>query len=120
MNPLPPISNQPNDPSPPEPPPSISRKELWSALILPPLAVVLMNWVAAQIYKEPIGAFFAFTLPVGALFILMMTLWFVCIIRPRFTGASFVFLCLGYLLGEVVICLSLWSGTCLAWGRMYF
>ena len=79
-----------------------------------------MNWVASQIYKDPIGAFFAFTLPVGALFILMMTAWFVCVIRPRFTGASCILLCVGYVLGETVICLALWFGTCLAWGHNRF
>ena len=112
MSSLPSIPNSPD-----ESPSTDFRKELWLALALPPLLVIVPNTVVFLIdLKEFGGASTLLTLPLGAVSILAMTIRFASALRTRFKGVSLVFLCVGYLLGECVICFALWFGACVFYG----
>lgn len=103
-----------SEPPPPIPDPGrIPAGPLWTALVVPPLLTVTGNVCCAALSKKTGGEMVLLVPLFTALAILPLCILFHDAVRKRFRGASLVFLNLSYLLGEAVICLALWFGTCL-------
>lgn len=103
-----------SEPPPPVPNPgSIPAGPLWTALVVPPVLTVTGNFCCAALSKQTGGEMVLLVPVFTALAILFLCIPFHRAVRERFQGVSLVFLNLSYLLGEAIICLALWFGTCL-------
>jgi len=100
-------------PQAPLPPPEIPKGGLWASLTIPPLLTVIGTFVAGRNYNpSSYGTKFLFVLPVGLLAILICLCFFVVTWRVRYRGVSLVLTSIGYLLGQIILCLALWYGGC--------
>ncbi|WP_338288819.1 hypothetical protein [Luteolibacter sp. LG18] len=102
-----------SDPLQPGPPPTIDRRRMWSALLLPSGVVTVGNAVVAANSPGPYGENFLNILPIGLLAVIFGTILFSGAIRPRYRGRSRVMLNCFYFLGQVVIGIGVWAGSCL-------
>lgn len=106
------------EPSPefPQPLPEVPRKALWLTLGLPPGITSLLGCALASNSDLRTGA--------GAGLLLLTPLLifaglihgatiFSTLVGKRYRGPSLIFLVLSYLLGQIIVCLTLWIGTCL-------
>lgn len=97
----------------PESPANIPPAPLWAALIFPPAVTVSGNLFCAMLTKAS-GSSLIFVVPIVVVsLILIFSIVFLEAVKRRFRGASLVFLYFAYLLGQAIICLALWFGTCL-------
>lgn len=104
------------EPELPEPVPEISRGALWTALILPPVITLVSNLVLAYFSWYQRGGRPEFALwvpPLVSLLILGLSGQFHRAVKKRYRERSLVFLNFAYILGQSIVCLSLWIGTCL-------
>lgn len=94
--------------------PEIPKNALWTALALPPLATLAGNLiVGVDGNAGDYGTEFLWV-PVLAFFILLILLpVFHQAIKTRYQGRSLVFLNLAYFLGQVIVCLTIWLGSCM-------
>jgi len=99
----------------PTPPPEIPRGKLWTALLLPPVIMCLGSLIAreAASRSSSYGEEFLVMLPVGLVTILATAVLFVRVWRVRYHGRSLVLTTLGYILGQIILCLAVWFGCCL-------
>jgi hypothetical protein len=97
----------------PMPVPEIPRLPLWIACSIPPVATLLGNLVVSFVRNpDPYGATFLWVPVVVFFIILVLTPLFHQAVRVRYRGRSLVFLNCAYVLGEIIICLALWFGSC--------
>lgn len=97
----------------PVPPAEVPRGALWMALSVPPAATVMGNAVAGLISKNSGGDLILVVPLVVAALVLVFSFVFLSAIRTRYRGSSVGFLYIAYLMGQAVICLALWFGSCL-------
>ncbi|MES2921719.1 MAG: hypothetical protein V4819_09235 [Verrucomicrobiota bacterium] len=100
-------------PETPEPIPTIDKGPLWWALAIPPLVTLVIN--IALGLSSGIGDVAGFSLlipPVMFFVILGLSFRFHGIVKPRYRGRSLVFLNSAYFLGQIIVCLALWIGSC--------
>ncbi|MEO5716265.1 MAG: hypothetical protein ABIT37_22490 [Luteolibacter sp.] len=98
----------------PEPPPMIARGPLWTALAVPPVATVVAN-MGIGLLSRQVNDIAAFSLGIPPLvLILTLVLWvlFHKTVRQRYRGTSLAFLNAAYIFGQIIVCLSLWLGSC--------
>lgn len=98
----------------PSPPPEIPKGKLWTALLLP-LGITFLGSVIAAMVAEPSqygrGEFLV-VLPVSLVAILACLVEFISAWKVRYRGRSLVLTGIGFLLGQVILCLALWFGCC--------
>ena len=97
----------------PLPPPRIPRGKLWASLVIPPAATFIANWITGLNWNHnDYGQSFLWV-PILSLF---LTIGFVfsfnASLRPRFQGPSVLLLGFFYFIGQIVICLAVWFGSC--------
>lgn len=101
----------------PQEPPPIPRGKLWASLVTPPGISVIGTLVAgAYATQNSYGIEFLFVLPLGLLAILVCLAFFISAWRVRYRGRSLVLTGFGFLLGQIIVCLTLWFGTCMVFG----
>lgn len=101
------------DPQIPGPQPVVPRGLLWSSLIVPPVATVMGNAVAGLISKNNGGELILVVPMVVTALVFVLSFVFFHAITKRYRGKSVAFLYIAYLLGQAIICLALWFGSCL-------
>lgn len=87
---------------------------MWIAFSVPPVATLPGNLIAS-FYRTPndYGTSFLWV-PIVVFFIIIACLpLFHRAIGSRYRGRSLVFLNCGYFLGQIIVCLSLWLGSCM-------
>ena len=99
----------------PPPPPEIPKEKLWTALFLPPVVMCVGSLIAraAVMQNSSYGEEYLVMLPVGLVTILVTAVLFVRVWRVRYRGRSLVLTTIGYILGQIVLCLAVWFGCCL-------
>jgi len=99
----------------PTPPPEIPKGKLWAALLVPPALMCAGSLIArdAASRSSSYGEEFLVMLPVGLVTILATSVLFVRVWGIRYHGRSLVLTTLGYILGQIVLCLAVWFGCCL-------
>ncbi len=97
----------------PEPVPEISRRRLWSSLAIPPVMTLLANGMIAIIAKGGGSASASLGIPVVMFFVIIgLTQHFHDTISKRYRGRSLIFLNFSFFLGQIIVCLTLWFGSC--------
>ncbi len=98
----------------PQPVPTIPRGPLWVACSIPPLATLLGNLIVSVVRNpDPYGTTFLWVPIVIFFIILFCTPAFNRAVGKRYRGRSLVFLNWAYILGQMIVCLALWLGSCL-------
>jgi hypothetical protein len=99
----------------PTPPPEIPKGKLWTALLLPPAIMCTGSLIARDVASRSrsYGEEFLVMLPVGLVAILATSVLFVRVWGVRYHGRSLVLTTIGYILGQIVLCLAVWFGCCL-------
>lgn len=99
----------------PPPPPEIPKEKLWTALFLPPVVMCIGSLIAraAALRSPNYGMELLVMLPVGLVTILATAVLFVRAWGVRYSGRSLVLTTIGYILGQIVLCLAVWFGCCL-------
>jgi hypothetical protein len=98
----------------PTPPPEIPKGKLWTALLLPPAVMCFGSLlIALNRRHSSYGEEFLVMLPVGLVAILATSVAFVQAWGVRYHGRSLVLTTLGYILGQIILCLAVWFGCCL-------
>ena len=102
------------EPSIPEPIPEIPRGALWRALAIPPAATSIGNMFIGLFAKNGNEGVLTFSLLPLVVFglIIGFSIQFNRTVGQRYRGRSLVFLTSAYLLGQIIVCLTLWIGTC--------
>jgi len=97
----------------PQPVAAIPRGPLWVVLAIPPATTLIAN-LAIGLYSRNGGdGGVSLLLPVVMFFVILGLLFrFLAIIKPRYRGRSLVFLGFAYFLGQIIVCLTLWIGSC--------
>lgn len=106
--------SEPQEIPPPLPLAVIPRTPLWIAFSVPPVAILAGNLIADS-YRTPndYGTSFLWV-PIVVFFLIIACLpLFHRAIGSRYRGRSLVLLDCGYFLGQVIVCLSLWVGSCM-------
>lgn len=98
----------------PEPGPGPENGKLWVSLFSPPAATLLANCITGLNWsRNDYGVSFLWVpilsliLTIGFLFRFHSTL------RPRYQGRSAILLGFFYFIGQIVVCLAVWFGSCL-------
>ncbi|MES2921718.1 MAG: hypothetical protein V4819_09230 [Verrucomicrobiota bacterium] len=100
-------------PAVPQPVPAILRGAVWIACSIPPVATLAGNLIAS-FFRSPgdYGVVFL-TVPVVVFFIIGGLVPLINLaVRTRYRGRSLVFLNCAYILGQIIVCLALWFGSC--------
>jgi hypothetical protein len=98
-------------------PGSLSRGPLWILLLAPPLFVVIANLVIGWGgYQDTYGVGFLRSLGIGLVALVVCQICFPFFVRQRYRGKSVMLLSMAYFVGEVVIGLAVWFGSCLLLG----
>ena len=98
----------------PAPPPEIPRKSLWTTLAIPPAITTTGTLVMSMIFgSRNYGAEMLWMLPIGLIAIITCLVFFVRVFRIRYRGRTLVLTSIGYFLGQVILCLCLWFGSCM-------
>lgn len=97
----------------PPPPPEVPKNKLWATLLIPPLFTLIFTIVIGGVRNQTsYGEEFLLVLPAGLLVILFCLVSFVSAWKVRYHGRSLVLTSIGYLLGQIILCLGLWFGGC--------
>ena len=95
----------------PRPIPEIPKRALWMTSVVPPvMTAVFAGLLIAVLGKEGgamAGAMLSVFLLVG---LFVWTTAFSLVVGKRYRGTSQAFLVVSYLLGQIIVCLSLWFG----------
>ncbi|WP_193212757.1 hypothetical protein [Luteolibacter marinus] len=104
----------PNAPTVPEPVPEVPRRKLWTSLMVPPLVTAIATLVLSGVANagRNYGAELLFVLPLGLVTILICMVPFTQALKVRYRGRGLVLTSIGYLLGQIIVCLCLWFGCC--------
>jgi hypothetical protein len=102
-----------DEPEIPVPPPSIARGKLWASLAIPPAATFIANCITGLNWnRNDYGVSFLWV-PILSLVLAIVFLFrFNSALRPRYQGRSAVLLGFFYFIGQIVICLAVWFGSC--------
>ncbi len=107
-------------PSLPPPIAAIPSGPLWVSLLVPPLVTVGCNvFIALSKFanhstSNSLVEQLLLVVPlVAAAFIVALSFLFYRAVHKRYRGRSLAFLVCAYLLGQVIVCLALWFGSCL-------
>jgi len=97
----------------PTPLPRIPRAKLWATLVVPPVATFIANCLTGVSGNHgDYGVSFLWV----PLFSLAMTGVFLYqfnkVLRPCYQGRSAVMLGFFYFIGQIVVCLAVWFGSC--------
>jgi hypothetical protein len=93
--------------------PNVSAAPLWTSLLVPPLATATSGLLIGFIGDHKIQESFYLSIPLlSAAFILGFLFQFSFTVGRRYQGASFAFLVFAYIFGQIIICLTLWIGSC--------
>ena len=99
----------------PVPPPEVSKGKLWTSLAGPPVITVAANSLIGFASRHGGGSYgieFLYVLPIGLLAILICQVIFIRAMKVRFRGRSMALTGIGFFLGQLVVCLALWFGSC--------
>lgn len=96
----------------PQPSPEIPKGKLWTALLMPPVVTVVGGLIALAVAQDH-GEELLLVLPVSLVAILIGAVLFVPTWGVRYRGRSLVLTTIGYILGQIILCLVLWFGCCL-------
>jgi len=95
----------------PEP---LSRGRLWLMLVFPPLLLLVINLIIGMGgLKGGYGEGFLIVPVIGLFVLIVCTVSFSRFMRHRYRGTSLVLISLGYFVGEAVVGLAVWFGSCL-------
>jgi hypothetical protein len=95
-------------------PTPLSRGVLWVLLATPPVSLFVTNLaIGWGGHSGQYGTGFLNALPVGLVALIVCQVLFSRFIRHRYRGRSLALLSLGYFVGECVIALAVWFGSCL-------
>jgi hypothetical protein len=97
----------------PVPVPQIPRGALWICLLVPPVATLVINMTIGFATKNDADLSLLVP-PMMLLVIIGFCVWFHSLVRRRYLGRSLVFLNSSYFLGQIIVCLALWIGSCVA------
>jgi hypothetical protein len=97
----------------PAPLPELPRKKLWTVLAIPPVIMTVGTVIMSMIFgSKNYGAEMLWMLPAGLIAIITCLVFFIRAFRVRYHGRTLVLTAIGYFLGEVIVCLCLWFGSC--------
>lgn len=100
------------EPEVPQPVPAIPRGPLWLALVIPPLLTGVAN-AAIGIVTSGGSTVVSLCVPLFVfLLIVALTFWFSAIVERRYRGRFVFYLNFAYFLGQIVVCLTVYMGTC--------
>jgi hypothetical protein len=102
-------------PAVPTPPPEIPRGKLWRALLAPSVVTVIGTLIASAAARSnrSYGEELLLMLPIGLVLILLAAIPFSKALGVRYRGRSLVLTTIGFILGQIILCLGLWFGCCL-------
>lgn len=95
----------------PQPVPEIPRIPLWSTLLAPPLMMFLGNMAATFVASDRFSVSLGL-LPLMFFVIIGFTVRFNHLVSERYRGRSLVFLNIAFFLGQIIVCIALWFGSC--------
>jgi hypothetical protein len=97
-----------------ETPEPVPRGRLWMLLLTPLGLVLLINLVIGlSDLKGGYGEGFLIVPVIGLFVLIVCAVNFSRFMRHRYRGTSLVLVSLGYFMGEAVIGLAVWFGSCL-------
>lgn len=97
----------------PQPVTMIPQGPLWATLAIPSVLTLLPNIAIGLGSKNGGDGGLSLLIPVVMFFVILgLTIRFHSIIWPRYRGRSLVFLVSSYFLGQIILCLALWIGSC--------
>jgi hypothetical protein len=97
----------------PLPVPQIPRGPLWSSLLIPPVATLAINLVIGLFTRNGGDGGLSLLVPPMMLFVIIgFCIWFHSLVKQRYHGRSLVYLNCAFFLGQVIVCLALWIGSC--------
>ena len=98
----------------PQPVPAIPRGPLWWSLTIPPMLTLFGSFLIGKFMRsESLGDSFLLV-PLIVFFAIIIGLaCFNGAVAKRYRGVSTVFLGWAYFLGQIIVCLALWLGSCL-------
>ena len=97
----------------PVPVPGIARGKLWVSLAAPPAATFIANCITGLNWaRNDYGASFLWVPILSLVLIIGFLFSFNSALRPRYQGRSAVLLGFFYLIGQIVVCLAVWFGSC--------
>lgn len=101
------------EPEVPQPVPAIPRGPLWVTLGIPPATTLIINMAIGLLSRNGGDAGLSLLVPVVMFFVILVLMFrFHALVRPRYRGNSLVFLNCAYFLGQIIVCLALWIGSC--------
>lgn len=101
-------------PQAPQPVPTIPRGTLWISLLLPPFATVAVNLMLGLTHARGSGQNILLVTPWLAFFVIIGCMTnFVPAVGMRYHDRSQVILSSFYFMGQIIVCLALWIGSCL-------
>lgn len=94
--------------------PEIPGRPLWIAFAIPPLAILAGNLIVGiDGNAGTYGANFLWV-PIFAFIVILILLpVFHRAVKTRYRGRSLVFLNLAYFFGQIIVCLTVWLGSCM-------
>ena len=91
----------------------IPQGPLWATLAIPPVLTLLPNIAIGLGSKNGGDGGLSLLIPLVMFFVILgLTIRFHAIIGQRYRGRSLVFLVSSYFLGQMIVCLALWIGSC--------
>jgi hypothetical protein len=106
------MSEQSNIPT-PQPEVKIPRDRLWFLLVTPPVATAILNLIVGAVYGNGAGELILVAVPWVVLFLIIGCLvGFIELVGRRYRGRSLVFLSAFYFIGQIVVSLASWFGSC--------
>ncbi len=98
----------------PRPVPEVPRKALWISLAVPPAATLLGNLIVAGCEpRNNYGTTFLWV-PIVVFFVIFGFLFmFKNAVGTRYRGRSVVYLNIAYFLGQIIVCIVMWVGSCM-------
>ena len=101
------------EPEVPQPVPTIAKGPLWCALAIPPGVTLVANVAIGLSSKIVDAGGLSLLIPPLMFFVILgLSFRFHAIVKPRYRGRSLGFLTTAYFLGQIIVCLALWIGTC--------
>ncbi len=98
----------------PVPLPEVPRGKLWTALSFPPVITFISSLMAGSVATPAdYNIEYLYVLPVGLIAIIIALVLFIRAWRVRYHGRSLVLTSIGFFLGQIILCLSLWFGCCM-------
>ena len=98
----------------PPPLPVVPARALWTSILVPPLATVLCGLLIGVIGDRSAKESLFLAIPLlAAGLILGCSFRFYSAVAKRYRGTSLAFLVCTYILGQIILGIALWFGSCL-------